>query len=159
MAGRTKQETIFYRRSRFSTRLPIHHRYTLAHQWFSPEDEGLWRLGLTKFATRMLGDLVEYEFQVKAGDSLELGQTLGWIEGFKALSNIYCVMSGEFCGDNPDLAKDITAVDRDPYGDGWLYRVRGEPDPNSVDVHAYIGILDATIDKMLAKEQESGADG
>jgi glycine cleavage system H protein len=54
------------------------------------------------------------------------------------------------------LKSDITLVESDPYGRGWLYRVQGRPDPASVDVHGYIAILDATIDRLLATRHESG---
>jgi hypothetical protein len=49
-------------------------------------------------------------------------------------------------------------VDTDPYGKGWLYRVRGEPDGASVDVHGYIAMLDGTIDEMQRKQQEGGSE-
>lgn len=153
--GRTeKADSIFYRRSRFSARLPKTHRYSPAHQWSAEVEPGLYRLGLTRFATRMLGDLVEFEFSIQEGESLEPGQSLGWIEGFKARSDIYAVRHGRFAGWSPALGEDITLMDRDPHHAGWLYQVRGEPDSNTIDVHAYIALLDATIDKMLAQRGE-----
>ena len=96
----------------------------------------------------MLGDLVEHGFEVKVGDPIEVGQTIGWVEGFKALTDVYSVARGTFQGGNPELENDTTLIDKDPYGKGWLYLVRGTPDPNSVDVQGYIRLLDATIDKM-----------
>ena len=142
-------ETIYYKRSRFSTRLPVDRRYTGAHYWLLEESAGVWRVGFTKFATRMLGDLVEYEFSVPPGGTVSIGQNIGWIEGFKAISTIYSVAEGEFLGLNEMLQRDITSVESHPSGDGWLYRVRGRPEPKSVDVHGYVALLDATIDKML----------
>jgi glycine cleavage system H protein len=97
----------------------------------------------------MLGDLVEYAFSVNEGTHVAIGQDIGSIEGFKAITAIYSVAEGEFLGSSAELAADITAVESDPYGRGWLYRVRGTPDPAGVDVHGYVAILDATIDKML----------
>ena len=149
MAG--PQDTISYKRSRFSTRLPAGRQYTASHHWLSEESPGLWRVGFTKFATRMLGDLVEFGFEVKPGDRVEVGQAIGWVEGFKAVSDLYCVMTGEFAGSNPELEADITLADSDPYERGWLYSVRGEPEPASVDVQGYIEILDLTIDRMQKK--------
>lgn len=139
---------IRYKRSRFSTRLPTDRRYTRSHFWLSELEDGTWRAGLTRFATRMLGDLVEHGFEVRPGDSLTVGQTIGWVEGFKAVSELYSVMSGEFLGGNPELDQDVTLLDSDPYGKGWLYQVRGEPDPESVDVNGYVTHLDGTIDQM-----------
>src|SRR6185312_12180859 len=55
-------DVIAYKRSRFSTRLPTDRLYTPSHFWCAAEPEGVWRVGFTKFATRMLGDLVEFGF-------------------------------------------------------------------------------------------------
>ncbi len=152
-------ENISYRRARFSTRLPAGRLYTGAHSWLEKEGEGLWRIGLTRFATRMLGELVEFGFEVKPGDSVSVGQAIGSVEGFKALSQIYSAAGGTFAGDNPGLREDITRLDTDPYGEGWLYRVKGNPDTTAVDVHGYIAILDATIDRMLEKQKEGQEGG
>ena len=146
--------TVSYKRSRFSTRLPVGRRYTGSHYWLLEEQPGRWRVGFTKFATRMLGDLVEYGFGVQVGDAVQIGQAIGWVEGFKAVADLYCVVDGEFQGVNPQLAQDITVVESDPYGSGWLYRAQGAPESNSVDVNDYIAVLDATIDKMLSERHE-----
>ena len=145
---------LVYKRARFGTRLPLDRRYTPSHYWLAESGPGVWRAGFTKFATRMLGDAVEYEFEVTAGSRAAIGQKLGWIEGFKAVSDIYSVAQGEFVGDNPSLREDITLIESDPYGRGWLYEVRGTPEPESVDAHGYAAVLDAIIDKMLEGRHE-----
>ena len=142
-------KVIAYKRSRFSTRLPESRLYTRSHFWLLEDEPGVWRVGFTRFATRMLGDLVEYEFTVSEGAPVDLGQAIGWVEGFKAVSDLFSVASGVFLGANPALSQDPTLADTDPYLRGWLYRVRGIPDPNAVDVNGYIAVLDATIDKMI----------
>jgi len=144
-------EKIAYKRSRFSTRLPVDRVYTPSHFWLAEVEPGVWRVGFTKFATRMLGDLVEHGFGVKPGDKVAVGQTIGWVEGFKALTDLYCVADGEFAGTNPALEADPTLTDTDPYGQGWLYCIRGTPESNSVDVRGYMQMLDLTIDKMHDK--------
>ncbi len=149
------QKVVAYKRSRFSTRLPTDRLYTPSHFWLAETKPGEWRIGFTKFAIRMLGDFVEHGFEVKPADPIRVGQTIGWVEGFKALTEIYCVMNGEFLGPNPALAQDVTLVDTDPYGAGWLYHGRGTPEPNSVDVQGYTEMLDLTIDKM---QQEAGGE-
>ena len=143
-----------FKRSRFSTRLPLDRVYTRAHYWLRETTPGLWRVGFTKFATRMLGDIVEYQFEVNPGSEVDIGQKAGWIEGFKAVSEIYCVASGEFVATNPDLRDDITLIESDPYGRGWLYEIRGTAEPEHVDAEGYAAILDATIEKMLASRHE-----
>ncbi len=143
------EKTLYYRRARFSTRLPRERFYVRSHYWLLPCDGGLWRIGVTQFATRMLGDLVEYSFDVAPGDVLRVGQALGWVEGFKAVSDIFCPLDGEFVRSNPVLERNPSLVDNDPYDRGWLYEVRGEPERDRMDVDAYVALLDATIDRML----------
>lgn len=138
-----------YRKSRFTSRLPLDRRYTAAHYWLFEEAGGVWRVGFTKFATRMLGDLVECEFSIPVGARVAVGDEIGSVEGFKAVTSIFSVAQGEFLGVNEALLADITVVEHDPYGRGWLFRVSGQPDDASVDVHGYVSILDATIEKML----------
>lgn len=141
-----------YRRSRFSTQLPTDRRYTPSHYWLLEQEPGVWTVGYTRFATRMLGDLVEYGYELKPAEPLELGQTVGWIEAFKAITDIYSVGTGEFLGGNPQLEQSPATFDKDPYGAGWLYRFRGTPDPNTVDAAEYTALLDLAIDKILGKE-------
>lgn len=143
-----QEQVVAYKRSRFSTRLPTDRLYAPSHFWMVETQPDAWRIGFTKFATRMLGDFVEQGFEVKAGDPVAVGQTIGWIEGFKAVTDLYCIIEGEFLGGNPALNEDITLADTDPYGQGWLYGVRGKPAANSLDVQGYVEMLDLTIDKM-----------
>jgi glycine cleavage system H protein len=77
---------------------------------------------------------------------------IGWVEGFKASSDVYCVLHGEFAGGNPALAADACIVRSDPYLDGWLYAVRGAPEDDHLDVHGYIALLQETISRMAAEE-------
>jgi glycine cleavage system H protein len=151
-----KPETVAYKRSRFSTRLPVEYRYTASHYWLRENEPGVWQVGFTKFAARMLGDIVEFDFTVSPGARIEIGQVIGWTEGFKAMSDVYSVASGEFLGANPALSTAITLIDHQPYGDGWLYQVRGRPDPGSTDVKGYVAVLDATIDSMLRSRHDQG---
>ena len=148
-------EEIHYKRSRFSTRLFGDRLYTAGHGWLRREEGDLWRVGFTKFAIRMLGEAVEAGFDVKPGDAIDRGQLIGWIEGFKAVTDLYAVLSGRFEGANPELAREIKLVQTDPSGRGWLYAVRGTPDPTCMDAQGYVSVLDATIDKMLGKRHES----
>lgn len=150
------EKWIAYKRSRFSTRLPEGRLYTPSHFWLQQEEAGIWQVGFTKFATRMLGDLVDYEFAVSVGGLLEPGQSIGWVEGFKAVSDLISVVNGEFLNANPALPQNITLIDNDPYHRGWLYRVRGAPDKTAVDVQGYIAVLDATVDKMISARHSEG---
>lgn len=144
-----KLPTIHYKRGRFTARLPEIYRYSPSHFWLHEMEPGNWRVGFTKFATRMLGDMVEFEFKAAPGATIATGEVIGWTEGFKALSDIYSVADGEFLGSNPALAGSITLIDTQPFDAGWFYKIRGTPGPGDLDVHGYIALLDATIDKML----------
>jgi glycine cleavage system H protein len=149
-----EKKEIRYRRVRFSTRLPVDRFYTRAHYWLLEEEPGIWRVGYTRFATRMLGDFVELGLEPQPGDRVTIGSRIGWVEGFKALTDLYAMAEGEFLGGNPALEEDITLADTDSYGKGWLYRVRGIPEPDRIDVHAYVVLLDGTIDRMLEKHAD-----
>lgn len=139
-----------YKHARFSARLPVTFRYSLSHYWMVQEEEGsnIWRVGFTKFATRMLGELVEARYEVKKGETVSSGESIGYVEGFKAASDLLCVMEGDFVGGNPILEVDACIVKSSPYVDGWLYSVEGEPEATSVDVHGYIAHLGGIIEKM-----------
>jgi glycine cleavage system H protein len=149
----TNLKTLYYKRSHFVTQLPVEYLYSPSHLWLAQKEGGLWRVGLTKFATRMLGDMVDCGFEPKPDSPVASGQIIGWVEGFKAISDIYCVLAGGFAGANPNLKENITAISKDPYGSGWLYEVRGQPDAKCVDVQAYKTMLDQTIDRILEKQK------
>lgn len=139
---------LHYKRSRFSTRLPWDRLYTASHFWVLEAEPGRWRVGLTKFAARMLGDVVDLDFELAEGDPVAVGQTIGSLEGFKARTELYAVVQGTFLGANPALAASLDVLDSERYGAGWLYAVQGSPDPASLDAAGYTAVLDATIDKM-----------
>ena len=84
---------------------------------------------------------------------MRCGEIIGSIEGFKAISDLYCVAEGTFQGGNPALAEKIELVTNDPYGAGWLYVVEGSPDANCGDLPMYRELLDGTIDRILEKQK------
>ncbi len=141
-------ELVRYKHAQLSARFPKDFRYSKSHYWMSDQGEGIWHVGFTKFATRMLGELVEAEFKVEIGAPVEPGQEIGWVEGFKAASDVFCALKGEFQGMNPALAEDACIIRSSPYVDGYLYAVRGEPEESSLDVHGYIKHLDGLINLM-----------
>jgi glycine cleavage system H protein len=145
--------TVFYKRSSFVTHLPEDYLYSPSHFWLQQVEERLWRIGYTKFATRMLGEIVDHQFEVKEGAPVSSGQIIGSIEGFKAISDLYCVVDGTFRGGNPALANEIGLVNKDCYGAGWLYLVEGTPDAKCASLEEYRRRLDTTIDLILAKQE------
>lgn len=168
-------QTIRFRHAHFTARLPVDYRYTPSHFWLLPaprandaskptiqavaEQGGLWRVGFTKFATRMLGELVEMILDVEPGAVVSPGSRLGTVEGFKAVSDLFSVIDGRFVGRNPLLASEACLTHSDPYERGWLYEAEGVPEPGHLDVHGYIAHLQATIDRLQASrysDEDSG---
>ncbi len=141
-------EFLQYQRERFATRLPRHFLYTSSHFWLGRYGEEVWRAGLTKFGSRMLGEMVDYGFDVALGAAVAPGQVIGWIEGFKGIAEIASILEGHFQAANSALEEDLTLVNQDPHGRGWLYAARGTPAASCVDVAGYVKILDETIDRL-----------
>lgn len=159
-------ETIRFRHAHFSARFPVDYLYAPSHFWMRAADASarvdeagpcasrLWRVGFTKFATRMLGELVEMTLDVAVGDAVLGGQRLGTVEGFKAVSDLYCVAEGTFAGVNAALAAEACLTHSDPYVAGWLYQVEGVPAGQTLDVHGYISLLTDTIDRLQASRYD-----
>src|SRR5439155_2824673 len=99
--------TLHYKRSRFITHLPVAYLYSPSHVWIAALEPNIWRVGMTKFATRMLGEMVDHGFSAEINAPVSSGQIIGSIEGFKALSDLYCIAEGAFAGGNPSLKEDI----------------------------------------------------
>ena len=144
--------SVRYKRARFSTRLPVDRLYTASHYWLREQPKDIWRIGFTKFATRMLGDPVELDFEVAEGNHVELGQIIGWIEGFKAVTDLFSPMAGRFQRPNPALSDHIASIKSSPYDRGWLYELSGSPEEDCVDAQGYAVFLDTTIDEMMGKD-------
>lgn len=143
-----------YKKSRFSTRLPLGRLYTKAHFWIAQQDDHSYRVGLTKFATRMLGDLVECGLEVEPGTKVKVGQVIGWVECLKAASDLFCMGKGTLIGMNQALEDDPELLHKDPYQRGWLYAFDGSPEPDAVAAEGYAAYLDEVIAKMLGESND-----
>src|SRR5690242_7651717 len=142
-------ETLFFKKSRFATRLPVHYRYWRSHFWAEKREGKRLRLGFTQFATRMLGEIVDYNFETPVKAAVKAGQVLGWVEGFKAVSDVICFGPGFFVAANAALEQDSELISRAPYAEGWLYEMDGELDEQSLNVQGYVDHLNVTIDMLL----------
>lgn len=147
-----------FQRAKFKTRLPHGRLFTAGHMWLREDQPGLWQIGLTRFALRMLGEPVELDFETELDAEIETGQVVGWLEGFKAVTDLFTPMDGRFAGANPALDDEIRAVQKSPYDRGWLFAVRGEPGTDCVDTEGYASFLEATIDKMLGEDEAKQLD-
>ena len=97
-------------------------KYSRTHEWVRQDDD-IMTVGITDHAQTMLGDLVYVELP-EVESSLELGQECAVVESVKAAADIYCPVSGEVVEINEALMDNPQLVNEDPYGKGWLFRLR-----------------------------------
>jgi glycine cleavage system H protein len=104
--------------------LPADLLYTEDHEYLSKTDEAdVHTVGITDYAQGELGDVVFVELP-EEGDSFEKGATFGTVEAVKAVSDLYMPVSGEVVAVNESLNDDPSRVNSDPYGEGWMIKVR-----------------------------------
>jgi len=126
--------------------IPDELRYTSEHEWVATKGSVV-SVGITDFAQQALGDVV-YISVPKPGTRVTAGEPCGEIESTKSVSDIYSPVDGEVTEVNPDLEDDPALVNSDPYGAGWLMRVRLDPDTDDS------GLLSADEYAELTKEAE-----
>src|ERR1700722_10073760 len=97
-------------------------KYSKSHEWVR-QDEDLLTIGITDHAQTMLGDLVYIELP-EIENNFELGQEIAVVESVKAAADVYCPVSGEVVEINENLLENPQLINEDPYGKGWLMRIR-----------------------------------
>ena len=107
-----------------ATHIPDNLAYSEEHEWVSREGD-ICTVGITDYAQSELGDIVFVELP-EAGDYLKLGQTFGTVEAVKTVSDLYAPASGEVVEVNHSLEEDAEQVNSDPYGVGWMIKIRCE---------------------------------
>jgi len=113
------------------SKIPIELYYTEEHEYLKATDEeGVFIVGITDYAQGELGDVVFVELP-DTGVSFDKMEVFGTIEAVKAVSDLYCPLAGEIVDVNADLADDPSLVNKDPYGDGWMIRLK-VADPSEV---------------------------
>lgn len=101
---------------------PDNLRYTKDHEWIRIEgNEAI--VGITDFAQRELGDIVYVEVET-LGKDLEAGSVFGTVEAVKTVSDLYLPLSGSISEVNPNLNANPELVNNDPYGEGWMVRMK-----------------------------------
>ena len=128
------------------TRVPDDLRYTEQHEWISLDGD-LGTIGLTDYAQSELGDIVFVELP-QVGDTLEKGQAFGTVEAVKTVEELFSPVSCQVLEVNETLEDSAEQVNGDPYGDGWLIKVRID-DPEEI----------ADLALFLATEASSAATG
>ena len=127
--------------------MPSEPRFAKTHEWARTEDDGLVTVGISAYAVEALTDLVFMQLPA-VGRKVKAGESIGEIESVKAVSDIYAPVSGEIVEVNASLPERLETLGRDPFGDGWLVRIR--PD----DPAEMAGLLDrAAYDALVGGQR------
>ena len=121
-------------------------RFAKTHEWIRPESDGLATVGISAYAVEALTDLVFMQLP-EVGRKVKAGESIGEIESVKAVSDFYAPVAGEIVEVNQALPSALETLGQDPYGAGWLVRIR--PD-NAAEA---AGLLDAAAYDSLVKSQ------
>lgn len=128
------------------SKVPAELRYLKSHEWARLEADGTLTVGISDHAQQALGDLVFAEVP-EAGRRVTAGEACAVVESVKAASDVYSPVSGEVIASNADLGGRPELINQDPYGAGWLMRIR--PD----DKAQFAAMLDAkAYEAALAAE-------
>ena len=115
---------------------PVDRLYTADHEWIAVDGD-VATVGITSYAAEALGDIVYVELP-EVGRELAAGEACGEIESTKSVSDLVAPADGEVLGHNDAAVDAPETVGADPYGDGWLYRMRvGELPAGLLDAEAY----------------------
>ena len=99
-------------------------RYTATHEWFQITDDGV-TVGLTAYAVNELTDITYVEMRDQ-GTAITAGDVVGEVESVKTTSDIYSAVTGEIAQVNEALNEDPSLINSDPYGQGWLIRIKSD---------------------------------
>ncbi len=121
-------------------------KFAKTHEWIRLEDDGLATVGISSYAVEALTDLVFMQLP-KVGRQVKAGESIGEIESVKAVSDFYAPVSGEVVEVNASLPNQLETLGNDPYGSGWLVRIR-PADPAEIDA-----LLDQAAYDALVKSQ------
>lgn len=127
--------------------IPEELRYNKSHEWVRDDGDGLFTVGITDHAQQALGDLVYIE-AAEIGNKVSADDACCVVESVKAASDVYSPLDGEIVEANDALNESPELVNTDPYGDGWLFRIRPE---NPAD---FDSLLDADAYSELLTEEE-----
>lgn len=123
---------------------PSNVKYTKEHEWIRQEGDVAY-VGITDYAQEQLGDIVFVDIQTE-GETLEAGETFGTIEVVKTISDLFIPAAGEVLEQNAALADQPELVNQDPYGEGWLIKIKPSADAD------FDSLLDAEAYKALVNE-------
>jgi glycine cleavage system H protein len=117
---------------------PEDRAYTAEHEWIDAGDPAT--IGITQHAADALGDVVYVDLP-QVGRTVAAGEPFGEIESTKSVSDLYAPASGEIVAVNATLADDPGLINRDPFGAGWLVRMRVSGPGPTMDADAYRALI------------------
>jgi len=103
--------------------IPSNLKYTKDHEWIKDEGNGIATVGVTDFAQTQLGDIVFIEIETQ-GETLAKEEVFGTIEAVKTVSDMFMPVGGEVLEVNPKVTEQPDIVNKDPYGEGWMIKIR-----------------------------------
>ncbi|WP_261857775.1 glycine cleavage system protein GcvH [Photobacterium sanguinicancri] len=103
--------------------VPSELRFTNTHEWIRDEGDGVYTIGLTDHAQSLLGDMVFVDLP-EIDAATDVGEECAVAESVKAASDIYAPLTGIVVETNEDLEGSPELVNSDPYGDGWLFKLK-----------------------------------
>ncbi len=107
--------------------VPADLRYATSHEWVKIEADGTATIGISDYAQNSLGDITYVQLPA-AGATLTAGQSFGVVESVKAASDLYSPVGGTVIAVNVALNAAPETLNREPYGDGWLLKIKvGDP--------------------------------
>jgi glycine cleavage system H protein len=115
--------------------VPAHLRYTKDHEWVAVDGDQL-TVGITQYAADALGDVV-YVDHPSVGSSISAGSIVGEVESTKSVGEIFAPVAGEVVDVNQAVVDDPSLINRDPYVEGWLFKVTGSASDDFLDADAY----------------------
>lgn len=127
------------------SKVPQNLKYTKSHEWARVESDGTITVGITDHAQDLMGDMVYVDLP-QAGTKVTAGKECAVVESVKAASDVYAPVSGEIVEANAGTTDAPETVNKDPYGKGWLFRVKpGNPaEVNALlDAKAYEALVAA----------------
>lgn len=98
-------------------------KYTREHEWVRDNGDGTVTVGITDFAQSELGDIVFVELEPE-GEEFEQDDVFGTVEAVKTVSELFAPVSGEIIETNESLEDDPEMVNNDPYGSGWMVKIK-----------------------------------
>ena len=125
--------------------VPEQLRYSEEHEWVSGlgSEAGIVTVGITQHAADALGEIVYLELSSGEGDTVEAGEACGEVGSTKSVSDLYSPVSGEITAINSAVIDEPKVINDDPYGEGWIFKVRVSDEPGDLlDAEAYTKLIE-----------------